>query len=276
MTRKHEIEALQAERDSLLAVTHEQDSTRAIFDSYLETIAETLDSIKTQERILTLRVDEKGRALRKSEIRANLELLANVIKRQRERIEEMEAMLLQQGVDSTSHYRSLISHLYDELDAKKSQVEQLQKELSRKAAEVSRLNKRVDMLETDVTNITEQAKEQADLIEQQTEILKAQNQMLNVGYIKVGSKKELQNAGILKSSLFSAGRLNPDGIDKNMLDEIDIREVTEITVSSKKPKLLTAHPASSYRLDGNGSTTVLVITDPASFWSASNYLIIQL
>lgn len=274
--REQQLEALRAERDSLIVVTQQQDSVKAVFDTYVETIAMSLDSIRTQEQILTLNVDENGRRLRKSEIKSNLELLGEVIKRQRERIEEMEALLLQRGVDSTSYYRTLISHLYEEIDAKKMQVEALQRELSRKNAEVSRLNKRVDMLEEDVASISEQAEEQASLIERQTEIMEAQDQMLNVGYVKIGTKKELQNAGIIKSNIFSGGKLNPAGVDKSLLDEVDIRHMDEVTLMSKKPKLLTSHPASSYRIDYAPDMSVLVILDHNAFWSASNFLIIQL
>lgn len=275
LTRKKEIDFLMAERDSLLTITHEQDSTKAILDSYIKIIANALDSIKVQGQILTLKVDENGRPLKKSEIMENLGLLSDVIQRQRERIQELESMLLSQGVDSTSYYRSLILHLYDELDDKNLQINDLQKELNRKSAEVNRLNRRVDKLEKDVVDISEQARLQAELIEQQNEIMEAQNQMLNVGYLKIGTKKELQSMGIIKGNLFSS-KINPAGVEKNLLDEIDIREFREITLSSKKAKILTTHPQSSYSIEREGELTILTINNPGLFWSTSNYLIILL
>ena len=86
----------------------------------------------------------------------------------------------------------------------------------------------------------------------------------------------MQNAGIIKSNIFSGGKLNPAGVDRNLLDEVDIRHMDEVTLMSKKPKLLTSHPASSYRIDYGPDMSVLVILDHNAFWSASNFLIIQL
>ena len=275
-TSKKEFAALQAERDSLLVLTHEQDSVKSVMDSYVETIALALDSIKFQEQILTIRVDENGKPLRRDEVKENLELLADVIRRQREKIEEMEARLLSQGVDSTSNYRSIISHLYEELDRKNAQIDEMQIELDRRAAEVRRLNKRVVNLENDVASIADHAKAQAEIIEMQTEILEAQNKQLNIGYIKIGNRKELQNAGIIKSGLFAGSKLNDKGVDTDLLDEIDLRDFTRISLSSKKPKLLTSHPVSSYSMEKDGDMTTLVIINPAVFWSMSNCLIIQL
>lgn len=267
---------VQAERDSLLLLSQQQDSIKAVLDTYVETIALTLDSIKTQEQILTVKVDESGRRLRKQEIKDNLALLATIITRQRERIEIMESQLLRQGLDSSSHYRTIISHLYDEIDAKNAKIAEMSLEIQRQSQTINRLNNRVTNLESDVNAISLHAKEQAETIALQDEILSAQNDQLNTGYLMVGTRKELQNAGLVSKGLFNGGRLNSSNIDLSQFDQIDIRYFSEITVNGKNIKLLSPHPASSYSIEylGNGES-LLLIKDPAVFWSISNYIIIQ-
>ena len=273
--RQKQIENLRAERDSLYLVTHLQDSTKAILDEYVQTIASTLDSIKINERILTVRVDDNGKALKKSEIKDNLLMLADFLERQRERIEDLERQLLLEGVDSTSYYRTILLHLYDQLEEKNDQIQRMQAELETKKTEVKQLNQQVTTLKNDVESISDQTKQQAAIIEQQTEILEVQNAILNNGYIRIGTKTDLLKAGIIRESLFSV-RLNTEALNQSNFDEIDIRYVTEITLLSARPKLLTTHPATSYTLKNQGDCTEFIILDPTSFWSISNYLVIQL
>ncbi len=269
------MENLQAERDSLLTLTNIQDSTKAVLDEYVEIIASTLDSIKINEKILTIKVDDKGKALKKSEIKENLQILADVLKRQRERIEELESQLLDKGIDSSSYYRSIILHLYGQLEEKNNQILAMQQELEEKHTEVKQLNNQVSTLKKDVVSISDKTKHQNKIIEQQTEILEIQDAIINKGYLKIGSKRELQEAGIVKGTLIS--QLNTDALSQTNFDEIDIRYVTEITLSSARPKILTSHPGSSYVLEyGNDGSTVFRILDPSVFWSISNYLVIQL
>ena len=58
--------------------------------------------------------------------------------------------------------------------------------------------------------------------------------------------------------------------------QVDITQMLEIPVNAKKAKLITSHPAGSYKMDAvEGKTDKLTITDPNAFWSVSKYLVIQ-
>ena len=275
--QQQEIAELKTRCDSLQVLTQMQDSSRVAIESYVETIALTLDSIKIQEQLLTIKVDENGRPLKKQEIKKNLDLLADVIKRQRERIEFLEAQLLHKGIDSTSHYRTLISHLYDVIDKKDAQIKQMELDLAKKDRIITSLNTRVTNLESDVDAISTHAKEQAETIAIQTEIMNAQNDQLNIGYLFIGTRKDLTRAGVLTKGLFTGGKLNASGLDLSRFEQIDIREIHDVTCNSLHPKLLSTHPASSYEfIKNHNKTSTLVIKDPGAFWSLSNFLIIQL
>lgn len=267
---------VQAERDSLLLLTQQQDSTKVVIDEYIETLALVMDSIRTQEKILTIEVDEKGRRLNNKDIRQNLTLLADVIHRQRLRIESLEKNMFGDEPDSTNRYSALIKQLYAEIDAKNEQISKMQEELNQKTRLINRLNTRVADLESDVDAISTHAKGQAETIALQEEILIAQDNQLNTGYIKVGTRKELQKAGLLSKGLFNGGRLNPSSIDLSQFEQIDIRLFSEISISGKNIKLLSPHPANSFSIEDKGKGKyVLIIKDPGAFWSVANYIIIQ-
>ena len=68
----------------------------------------------------------------------------------------------------------------------------------------------------------------------------------------------------------------PQSFNRSYLTEVDIRKLHSIPLGSKSAKILTNHPASSYTLEKDADKKyTLQITDPASFWSISRYLVIQ-
>ena len=133
----------------------------------------------------------------------------------------------------------------------------------------------VEQLTSRIGALTQQTSEQATRIAQQEEVMQAQDQIMNEGYIKMGTKKELKEAGLLSGGFLKKSKVDYSNINLNMFQKIDIREVTSITIPSKSPKILTNVPFSSYNLRHEGQNTILVISDPTAFWSVSNFLIIQ-
>ena len=188
--------------------------------------------------------------------------------------------MIGRGQDSTSNYRTLIAHLYSEIDAKNEEIAQMAELLNQKNYTISKLNSRVSSLEQDLESISSLAKEQEQMLSEQAEALMAQSDMINTGYVKIASKKELKKEGFLKKGLFSGGRLDTDGLNMASFSPVDIRVFHEITLSSSTPRILTSHPSSSYELqtdkNSNEDVSYLVIKDPALFWSLSNFLVIQL
>ena len=55
----------------------------------------------------------------------------------------------------------------------------------------------------------------------------------------------------------------------------DKRTLTELPLHTSKAKVLSKHPASSYKIIDNGNSKTLVITNSAKFWELSNFLIVQ-
>src|ERR1019366_7207809 len=103
---------------------------------------------------------------------------------------------------------------------------------------------------------------------------------LNKAYFAIGTLDGLKKEGLIieKGGVIGIGKIpepNPN-ISKNVFSVIDIYETTEVAIAANKVKLITLHPADSYKLeDTKLGIKKLVITNPQEFWSMSKYLIIQ-
>lgn len=268
-----EIKKLQAEKDSLSMVIADKDSAANAMTQYLETIASSIDSIKTAETILTLTVDQDGKPLKKDIIRENLRVLEEIIQRQRNRIEQLEGLLLSKN-DSTSSYRTLITNLYEQIDIKDAKIKEMQDELKKKEQAIASLNKQVISIQNDLATAEEKNREQNEMIELQSTILSTQDKIVNTGYFIAGKRKELQDKGILSKSLIPA--IVSDHLTPDLFNAVDMREFKEITLNSKKIKILSSMPEDSYSLHKSGNNTILRIEDPGRFWNITPYLVIQL
>lgn len=64
--------------------------------------------------------------------------------------------------------------------------------------------------------------------------------------------------------------------NKTLFTKIDTRNVTEISILSKKAKILSSHPSSSYKFSGDKKIIqALKINDYKAFWANSKYLVIM-
>ena len=111
-----------------------------------------------------------------------------------------------------------------------------------------------------------------------TTALSKQDDVINECYVRIGTKKQLLAAGLLKGGFLQKKKVNYEDVDKSKFSAVDIRKCREISLKSSNPKILTPQPSNrSYHFEESGDGhCVLVITNPALFWSVSNYLIIQL
>ena len=176
--------------------------------------------------------------------------------------------------DSTSSYRTLITNLYEQIDLKDAKIKEMQDELSKKELAIASLNKQVISIQNDLANAEEKNREQNEMIELQSTILSTQDKIVNTGYFFAGKRKELQDKGILSKSLIPVivtANLTPD-----LFNPVDMREFTEITLNSKRVKILSSMPEGSYSLQKSGNNTILRIEDPGRFWNITPYLVIQL
>lgn len=164
----------------------------------------------------------------------------------------------------------MIEHLNKELVEKDLTIQSLQKEISMNRKNIAELQEQKVELEKNVSDLQEK-----ENIHKQ--VLETQSDMLNECYVKVATKKELKDAGLLVGNgLLSKKKIDNSKLNKELFMKVDMRNFLELPIPVKKIKIMTPEPpTTSYTIDKTKDGIILRIQDPASFWNASNYLIIQ-
>lgn len=256
-----------AERDSILDVNERQQKELDDINFVMAEVSACLDSIAEQEQFLY--VSKEGIKLPKRTVLENLRSFEKLLNRQRQQIAMLQDSLYHRK-DSTSRYFRLVEFLNKELAEKDLTIQTLQKEIAVNKKNIAELQNQKVELERNVSDLQEKEK-----IHKQA--LEVQSDMLNECYVKVGTKKELQNAGLLVGKgLFSKKKVNNSNLDKELFMKVDIRNFKELPIQAKKIKIMTpAPPSASYTIEKTKNGVVLRIQDPTMFWNASNFLIIQ-
>ena len=238
--------------------------------TYVSLLADGLDSIAKQEEILFYtNKGREGTIVDKEQLKKNLDMFEETLNQQRQRIAQLADSLKARG-EKLSNLSRLVTYLNQQLDEKNAVINDLRSELQHKNVNISQLQKKVTALTEDNTQLSQR-------VETQVLALNAQTEIINEGFVKFGTKKELTDLGIISGGFLKKKKVNLNAIQQDQFMRVDIRYFKEIPLNSGDPKILTQIPASSYRITKTGKNqSILSILDPTAFWSISNYLIIQL
>lgn len=257
------------ERDSLRHASEIQERRLKNLADIVSLVNGNLDSIAEQEGLIFVNVgtDIENQLSPKDQMLQNIIKLENLINRQKNRISELEATIAKQDEQ------------YGEDSEIQNVIRSLKRQLAQKDEQIANLKAELDKKDIDIQNLQEQMMQQTNTINLlnkraaiQEDALKRQDTALNLGYVVVGTKKELQVKDIIKKNRIVA----QTALDRSKFSKVDIRKFTEITFAAKRPKILTAMPESSYEVTTDGlKNFTLKILNPTAFWSVSNYLVIQ-
>lgn len=258
-------EALQAERDSLANVAA---TVTTDFESSLRTINEiemALQTVREAEGIMMME-NQEGNS---SYAEAQIEAIDRTIQQNKAKIAELEQQLAAAGSKS-KELNTTINRLKNELNEKDTYINNLREELNISKAQVAELSESVENLNANIDNLNVQNAKQQATISQQDVALNT------VYYIVATAEKLAANHMINQGGLFSSDQVTGD-IDMSMMTMADKRSLKVLPLNSRKAKILTNHPESSYQLTKDDDKNLsLVIVDPNAFWSISNYLIISI
>lgn len=258
------MELVEAKLDSLSNVNAIYEEDMKNMTQFIDALAISIDSIVVSEDILLLTEDGYGNKNSRYQMMNNIAEFEAILSRQKEKIEELDSILSVRQ-DSTSAMRILLNHYKGQLSNKEVYITGLKHEINLK-------NKRIRTLETKVSHMSGEIAQLNEEAEQLETVLQVQTDYINKGFFWIASKKELKNYGVLKG----ISKVELSNAPVNEFVEVDIREFTEISINSSMVKILSPVPVNSYYIDKyNDGTCVLRITNPASFWSLSSYLIIQ-
>lgn len=260
------------ERDSLVKDNNAKKQELDGINTIITTVANSLDSISVQEHILYDGKTRDGLPLKRMQIVESINAMADMLARQRQKIQSLQDSLSQKKPsESLRKMQSVIGFLNDQLEKKNRTIASLKRE-------VASNKKSITQLRTSLSEMTDKAARAEEKSKTLTTVVATQDEIINEGYVLIGTKKQLMAKGVLKGGFLKKKRVEYNEVDKGKFTAVDIRKFREITLKSKNPKILTPMPnnRSFYFEDTGDGTCVLVITNPTTFWSVSNFLIIQL
>ncbi|MDH6535081.1 hypothetical protein D0T51_07220 [Parabacteroides sp. 52] len=266
-----EYKQLKAENDSLKIETARNSTELNEMLGILNDVEVDIQAIREAENYLTLQQQAGGELnqTKREQIKQNMQLITETLKRNRQQISELEEKLKKSNVNSLS-LRKTIERLNSEMDQKALMIASLQENLAKK-------NIRIQELDDMVTSLNEDVEVLAATTALQTEALNKQDKELHKAYYCFGTSKELKDQNILTGGgLFSKSKALEEDFNRDYFISIDIREVKEIPLFAGKAKLRSTHPEGTYEFvkDTDGNLT-LKITNEELFWSLGRYLVIQ-
>ena len=263
---QNDVSKLQQRVDSLQVALTNSENDYGQLNEYLNVISDGLDSIALTENDIIMANGESP-SLNREQIKRNLSQFREVLKKQREKIENLEKSLSSEKGTNVK-LLNIIKTLLLQLDEKDAKIVELQQQLEQNKVSINKLV-------TQYGQLSHQSDEQLQTIAQQTEVLQQQDKAIYEGYIKMGSKQELKSEGLLQGGIFKKTKVDVSKIDVSQFQPVDIRLTTEIEIPSKNPKILSPMPSNSYELRKDGNSTFLIIVNTEKFWSISKFLIIQ-
>lgn len=195
-------------------------------------------------------------------IRETMTFIQETMESQRQKIAELEKKFNASNLNSAK-LKEAINGLKLQLEEKSQAIETLTAQLAEKEVQITTLNEHVEALTAENTAVKQQH-------EETKQVAQKQDAELNTAWYVFGTSKELKEQNILQKGEVLQGNYN-----KEYFTKIDIRTTRVIPLNSKSAKILTTHPADSYKLmkDSKGEYT-LCISENESFWSISKYLVI--
>lgn len=252
--------------DSLRVALANQDSLLMLMND----VSEGLSQIKQMENLLDATTGMGPEAQNKrQQIRNDIMAIQQQLQKNRDRLADLEKRLAASTANNQTLQRS-IETLKKSIAEQEGTIQSLRNELAAANIKIDQLNSSVDSLNTTVATVSEERSQAQARAEQL-------NAELNTCYYVIGTGKELKNKGVIESGFLRKTKVLPGDQSTSNFIKGDKTRLTIIPLYSKKAKVMTNQPASSYTLDkdANGSYT-LRITNPGSFWEKSNFLVVKI
>lgn len=133
----------------------------------------------------------------------------------------------------------------------------------------------IKSLKRDLADLNMEYGELFDEYQEQVELALDVMKEMNTVYYAYGTLKELEENNVLSKSggFIGIGKKTniSEDFNQDYFETLDKTKIKVLTIVGKKPEIITDHPVSSYKWEGNK----LKIIHPDNFWKISNYLVIQ-
>jgi len=255
--------ALEQEKDSLLLEEQKKTAELNQMLSVINMIEDNFEQIKTAENYVTFQVGQQEIAQDSiGRIVNDIELIRKTLVDNKSQIENLKNQLASSR-KASGEMKRLVARLSAQIEEHVKTITSLQEQLALKDIRIQELDELVMTLGDSISSL------QASVSGKESQLTQKDTQLNKVWFV-FGTRKELR-----QQEIFTRNGLLVEGFNKDYFLEDDARTLTEIPLYSKKAKLLTNHPVSSYQFEKVNEFQVLHITDPKKFWEISHYLVIE-
>lgn len=260
------LKRVQLERDSVISLSDNKDSSMAIYLNALAEIESNLLNIQSRENLLSSKQNSIGEFKNiKNNINQDIKAINNLLDSNRIAIASLN--------NSLSKSKTKVKGLNKIITALNAQILDKSQELEKLYDYLLTKNQKIAELNTSMHGLVLEAGEKNDVISKQLK-------KINEAYYSVGNYKDLKAKNVLDKEGgilgIGKGKILKQNFNKDSFKLIDIQETTSIPISSKKAVLITNHPTNSYKLESDNKKIItnLVITNPEDFWKSSKYLVV--
>lgn len=254
---------LVAQKDSLQTSLN---TVEADFNETLQILSDVEEGFRTiaqQEGKIALNMENTASLSKKQQIAEQVTQIKSILAQNKENIRQLQQKLNQSGRNNKV-LAETIKKMEEQLNEKTALITSLQEDLAKKNIKIDELTASVDNLNTNVAQLQETS-------QQQESTIKTMDTDMNTVWYCIGTSKDLKAANIK-----SDGKVLNKDFNKQAFVQADMRELQSIPLNGRRVKILSSHPASSYKIEtGSDKMETLVITNPQQFWSISKYLVIQ-
>ena len=250
----------EASREELADAVSDRDQLLGLVNE----ISSSMEQIKQLENILSVSGGNETPGQR-DQIRADIAAIQETLVQRRHQLEDLEKKLSKSNLNN-SKLQQTITSLRSQIDSQAGEITALRASLDEARTKIGTLDAQVDSLSTTVTTVTA---ERDSTDKQNTELTNE----LNTCYYAIG---ELKQNNIIETGFLRKTKIMEGDFDRAFFTKADKRTLTAIDLNSNKAEVLTKQPESSYRIVDVNGHKVLQITNPALFWSLSNYLVIKI
>lgn len=268
--KKAEVDRLKAENDSLQHAKIMLEQEVNDYFSTLNEVQQNIEKIKSAQNVLSVKpLSENTPEDVRNKVTEDMAYINEMIRTNKQELEDLRTKLKRSSFKLDDVEKTL-AQLTKQLNEESAKVARLQITIMKKDSVITKLGTAVDSLGKNVEELASQNEEKQGVI-------KEQDQAINSAWYAIGSRKELRDNKIVTSDgIFSAQKVLQADFNKNYFVKVDARNTRSIPLySTSKARILTNHTKTSYTLEKENENYVLVITNPAEFWSVSKYLVVE-
>ena len=265
-----EVERLKAENDSLQNAKLQMEQEVNDYFATLNDVQQNIEKIKSAQNVISIQpLSENTPRDVRNKVTEDMAYINELIKVNKEELDNMRTKMKRSTFQLDNLEKTLTS-LTQQLNDESTKVARLQVQLQQKDSVITKLGTTVDELGKNVENLAVKNEEKTTVIQQQDEAI-------NTAWYAIGSISELKDNKIISTEgIFSPKKVLQSNFNKNYFVKVDTRNTKSIPLYSKaKAKILTIHPKTSYTLEKENESYMLIITNPTDFWSVSKYLVVE-